>query len=118
MITADLNQWATRAEAFTAAYATHEQALALGQALVRSIPGLSSTLISPDARRLWHETWQERTAGRSEFTLPLRLLDVAVRFLNSGDPPDVRVLLELQAEERRLLRPLLGMSEDEEDEEG
>ena len=106
----------SRVEIFAAAYATHDQALALGQALVGSIPGLRSTLFSPDARRLWVETWQAQTAGRSEFTLPLHLLDVAVRFLNSGDPPDPRVLLELQAEERSLLKPLLGVEKNEEDE--
>ena len=116
VLNGDVGHWPARAEAFVAAYATHDQALALGQALVQSIPGLRSTLFSPDARRLWVETWQAQTAGRSEFTLPLHLLDVAVRFLNSGDPPDPRVLLELQAEERSLLKPLLGVEEDEENE--
>jgi len=115
LLAGDLNRWTARAEAFAAAYATHDQALALGQALVQSVPGLSSTLFSPDARRLWLETWQSQAGGRSEFTLPLRLLDVAVRFLNSGEPPDPRVLLELNAEERSLLKPLLGFEEAEED---
>lgn len=115
VLTGELSHWSARAETFASAYATHDQALALGQALVRSIPALRSTLLSPDARRLWVETWQAQTAGRSEFTLPLRLLDVAVRFLNSGDPPDPRVLLELQAEERSLLKPLLGVAEEEDE---
>ena len=114
-LTGDMSRWPARTETFATIYATHEQALALGQALVQSIPGLRSTLLSPDARRLWLETWQAQAGGRSEFTLPLRLMDVAVRFLNSGDPPDPRVLLELQAEERSLLKPLLGVEEDEED---
>jgi len=116
VLTGDMSRWPARTETFATIYATHGQALALGQALVQSIPGLRSTLFSPDARRLWVETWQAQTAGRSEFTLPLHLLDVAVRFLNSGDPPDPRVLLELQAEERSLLKPLLGVEEDEENE--
>jgi len=115
VLTGGLGQWSARAERFADAYATHNQALALGQALVRGVPGLSSTLFSPDARRLWLETWQSQAGGRSEFTLPLRLLDVAVRFLNSGEPPDPRVLLELNAEERSLLKPLLGFEEAEED---
>ena len=115
VLTSDLGRWPARAETFATTYATHDQALALGQALVRSVPGLRSTLFSPDARRLWLETWQAQTEGRSEFTLPLRLLDVAVRFLNSGAPPDPRVLLELNAEERSLLKPLLGVEETEED---
>ena len=116
MLTGNFGQWSERAETFVAAYATHDQALALGQALVRNVLGLHSTLFSPDVRRLWLETWQAQTGGRSEFTLPLRLLDVAVRFLNSGDPSDPRVLLELQAEERSLLKPLLSVEEDEENE--
>lgn len=116
ILTSDINQWRARVESLTTMYVTHEQALALGQALVRSVPGLHSPLISPDARRLWVTTWQSQTTGRSEFALPLRLLDVAVRFINSGDPPDTRILLELQAEERSLLKPLLGIKEAEEDE--
>lgn len=115
MFTSDLNQWQARAEALTSAYTMHGRAQALGQALAQSVPALGSPLLSPAARRLWYETWQAQTGDRSEFTLPLRLLDVAVRFLNSGDPPDARILLELPAEERSLLKPLLGVEDREED---
>jgi len=116
ILTSDLNQWPARTEALTAVYATHDQALALGQALVQSVPDLGSPLLSPAARRLWYETWQAQTGNRPEFTLPLRLLDVAIRYQDSGDPPDARILLELPAEERSLLKPLLGASAGAEDE--
>jgi tetratricopeptide (TPR) repeat protein len=115
VITSDLNQWPTRAEALTTVYTRHGQGQALGQALVQSIPTLGSPLLSPAARHLWHETWQARTGDRAEFTLPLRLLDVAIRYQDSGDPPDARILLELPAEERSLLKPLLGVEDREED---
>ena len=116
ILTGDLNQWPARTEALMTVYATHDQALALGQALVQSVPALGSPLLSPAARRLWYEMWQAQTENRSEFTLPLRLLDVAIRYQDSGDPPDARILLELPAEERGLLKPLLGASAEAEDE--
>ncbi len=116
VLTGDLGQWPARAEAFAAAYASHDQALALGGALVWSVPALGSPLLSPAARRLWYETWQAQTGDRLEFTLPLRLLDVAIRYQDSGDPPDARILLELPAEERSLLKPLLGANAEAEDE--
>jgi tetratricopeptide (TPR) repeat protein len=117
LIKGDLNQWTARAEAFTTAYTTHGQDQSLGQALVQSVPALASPLLSPAARRLWYETWHSVTGDRPEFTLPLRLLDVAIRYQDSGDPPDARILLELPAEERSLLRPLVGVADESEDEE-
>lgn len=116
MLNSSLQEWSLRTEVAIDIYETHNQTLVLGFALVGSIPSLDSTLFSPDARRLWYETWQTQAGGRSEFVLPLRLLDVAVRYLNSGDTPDARILLELAAEERSLLKPLLGIKDAEEDE--
>lgn len=82
----------------------------LGQALVRSIPALDSPMISSAARHSWLEVWREHVADKSEFQVPLRLLDVAVRYL---DTHDRRILLEIPTEERSLLRPLLGIQEAE-----
>ena len=85
-------------------------AASLGQALVRSIPVLGSPLISSAARRFWLDAWREPVADKPEFQVPLRLLDVAVRYLETHDQ---RILLELPTEERSLLRPLLGIKEAE-----
>jgi hypothetical protein len=58
--------------------------------------------------KLWLENWQEVVGSKPEFELPLRLLNVAVRFLETHDE---RLLLELPTEERTILRPLLGIEE-------
>jgi hypothetical protein len=65
-------------------------------------------MISSAARRLWFEEWRELVADKPEFQVPLRLLDVAVRYLETHDD---RILLELPTEERSLLTPLLGTGE-------
>ena len=52
--------------------------------------------------------WRELAGDRKEFQIPLRLLDVAVRYIGT---PDIRILLELSVEERKLLEPLLGVEE-------
>ncbi len=85
-------------------------ASSLGQAVVRSSPALDSPMISSAARHFWLEAWRELVADKPEFQVPLRLLDVAVRYL---DTHDQRILLELPTEERSLLRPLLGIKEAE-----
>jgi len=82
----------------------------LGQALVRSIPPLDSPMITSAVRHFWLEVWREHVANQPEFEVPLRLLDVAVRYLETHDQ---RILLELPTEERSLLRPLLGIKEAE-----
>jgi hypothetical protein len=53
---------------------------------------------------MWRDVWQELVGNRKEFELPLRLLDVAVRYRETHDP---RILLGLPVEERKLLEPLL-----------
>lgn len=55
--------------------------------------------------QLWLEIWQELTADRPEFELPLRLLAKAIEYKEkNGDP---RVLLTLAIEEREILKQLL-----------
>jgi hypothetical protein len=62
-------------------------------------------IISNKAAQTWLETWQELTGDRTEFKIPLRLLNTAVRYKQTKG--DRRVLLELAIEERSLLEPLL-----------
>ena len=68
-------------------------------------------MVSSMARRGWREVWQDLAGDKPEFQLPLRLLDIAVRFFETHDE---RLLLELPTEERTLLRPLLGLEKAEE----
>lgn len=81
----------------------------LGKGLVVSIRELMSPMVSDASAHKWWNVWQELTSDRSEFQIPLRLLNTAVRYRQTKSNP--RVLLELPIEERRLLKPLLGLEE-------
>ena len=83
-----------------ALYDKHEVVSELGLGLVRSIPALTSPMVSDTAAQMWSDVWRECAGNRAEFELPLRLLDVAVRYVKTHD---VRILLELSVEERKLL---------------
>jgi hypothetical protein len=68
-----------------------------------------SEMVSDKAAQTWLEVWQELTGDRTQFQLPLRLLNTAVRYRETKG--DKRVLLQLPIEERNLLKPLLGIDQ-------
>jgi tetratricopeptide (TPR) repeat protein len=107
--TKDAAIWKTRITTLIQLYNKHQVISALGQGLVRSIPALMSDMVSDKAAQTWLEVWQELTSDYTEFQIPLRLLNTAVRYRETKG--DKRVLLELPIEERNLLKPLLGISE-------
>ena len=89
---------------------TEEKALsALGQGLVASIRTLRNADVTPAIALSWWETWQDMVGETKELDLPLRLLGAAARYIEQRD---VRHLLALAIEERRLVEPLLGVQSD------
>ena len=103
LLTGNQTLWLERSEALMRIYSQQQSVLILGQALTTTLPNLKSPLISPAARQLWLETWQKTAGEILEMRLPLHLLDTAIRYIDSGDPPDSRILLELPIEERSIL---------------
>ncbi len=103
--THDAAIWKTRITTLIQLYDKHQVISALGQGLVRSIAALMSEMVSDKAAQTWLEVWQELTSDYTEFQIPLRLLNAAVRYRETKG--DKRVLLELPIEERNLLKPLL-----------
>lgn len=69
---------------------------------------LSSLMISHTAAQTWRDTWQERGGEYDALTIPLRLLDAAVRYRETHDQ---RVLLRLPMEERKVLEKILKVLE-------
>lgn len=112
LLAGDQVQWPARAETLTTLYSHHGISLVLGHALTATLPDVTSPLISPASRRLWLETWQKAAGESAELRLPLRLLDAAIRYFDSGNPPDPRILLELPVEERSILGSLLGVNQE------
>jgi tetratricopeptide (TPR) repeat protein len=96
--------WRERIMRLINIYDKHQVPAALGQGLVQNIPALNSPMVSNAAAQMWRDVWQELVDDRNEFQIPLRLLDVAVRYRETQDQ---RVLLELPIEERTLLEQLL-----------
>jgi tetratricopeptide (TPR) repeat protein len=100
--------WRTRIGNLIDFCVKHNLISALGPGLVQSISILKSEMVSDAAARIWRDLWRELAGDRTEFQLPLRLLDVAVRYLEAKDQ---RVLLELPIEERKLIEPLMEAEE-------
>ena len=96
----------TRITSLMAVYEKHEYLSVLGKGIVRNIPVLMSEMVSEKAARTWLELWQEPTSNYTQFQIPIRLLDAAVRYKETKG--DRRVLLELPIEERNLLEPLVS----------
>jgi tetratricopeptide (TPR) repeat protein len=103
----DTAAWRSRIKTLIELYDKHQVLSALGQGLVRSIPELSSEMVSDKATQIWLEVWRELVGDRPEFQISLRLLNAAVRYRETKG--DRRVLLELPIEERNLLKQLLGL---------
>ena len=89
-------------------YAKNKLLSELGKGLVDAIGSLMSEGISRSTAHAWRDEWEKLTDTYPEMQLPLRLLGVAVRY---KDRKDIRVLLELPIEERKILEPLLGVKE-------
>jgi len=107
--TYDAAIWRSRITTLIELYDKHQVISALGEGLVKSIPALMPEMVSDKAARTWLEVWRQIVGDRTEFQIPLRFLNAAVRYRETkGDP---RVLLELPIEERNLLKPLLGIEE-------
>lgn len=111
LLASDQAHWQARVETLITLYGQYGSNLVLGQALTATLPSVISPLVSPAARQLWLETWRKAAGESAEMRLPLRLLDAAIRYFDSGTPPDPRILLELPVEERSILESLLGVNQ-------
>jgi hypothetical protein len=111
LLNSDHAEWQKWARALIILYNQYALSIDLGQALTTTLPNVNTSLISPAARQLWLETWQNAAGEIVEMRLPLRLLEAAIRYYDSGTPPDPRILLELPIEERSILEALLGVNE-------
>jgi tetratricopeptide (TPR) repeat protein len=106
--TQDVSLWRDRTKTLINLYSKYDVLSSLGQGLVRSISDLYSPMVSDTAAQAWLDVWREVGGNKLELQIPLRLLDSAVRYRKSKD---IRILLELPAEERAVLKSLLGIEE-------
>jgi tetratricopeptide (TPR) repeat protein len=107
----DENRWKGRLERLLRVYAEVGAPTYLGIGLIRSLAMIR--LLKPSAASLssWRKVWREIGSDQDELRMPLRVFDVGISFLLSGDQ---RTLLDLVQEERRILSEVLELDTDEE----
>lgn len=90
-------------------HAKHNAVPQLGQDLIGSIPALFDPEITQDRADAWLAAWNAAGQGKPDLAIPLRLLTAAVAWKPKRD---VRALLALAIEERRILERLLPAEAD------
>jgi DNA-binding transcriptional ArsR family regulator len=104
--THDSTVWRHRVPALIDLYKRHQALMTLGQAIVQTLHTPMFEETAQAWHDVWRDVWREAAAGYAELRLPVCLLDITVRFLKKHD---LRVLLELPIEERKILEPFLGI---------
>ncbi len=97
--------WSSYKKAISAAINRNERQAIL-DVLVAAIRSLRSTGADTKIVQDSLADWQTILIGRSEFTIPFRMLTTAVQYLQTNDK---RILLELPAEQRTALLEYLGL---------
>ncbi|MFM9962284.1 MAG: tetratricopeptide repeat protein [Planctomycetaceae bacterium] len=105
----DTSRWRERVTQLVGLYAKVDSLSYVGDGLVRSLTLLRESPLSPDALGQWRDVWHDaiqtgREASHSPLSIPFRLFDVGVQFLQSRDSS---VLLDLPSEQRMLLQEVL-----------
>ncbi|MEX0819261.1 MAG: tetratricopeptide repeat protein [Pirellulaceae bacterium] len=87
-------------------YADASELTALGEGLVRSLNSIDAEMLSEKSLQTWRDAWLELGAERAELEIPLRIFRVGIEYLIQQDE---RVLLDLVATERTILRQALAL---------
>ncbi len=109
--TRDEDIWKARLERLLHLYPDGGALTDLGVALIRSLAAIRRDTPSAESLLSWRKAWHEVGSDQDELRMPLRVFDVGISFLLSGDQ---RVLLDLVQEERQILVEALGLEPDEE----
>jgi hypothetical protein len=88
-------------------YAEVRSLTQLGTQLVGSLNGIPEQLLSSNILAAWSDAWHEAGDGYEELRIPLRIYDIGLRYLQTGDR---KVLFDLVVEERKVLAEALGLA--------
>ena len=89
---------------FAEAFSKRKAVPQLGQGLIQSIPTLFEPEVTDARANEWLASWTAAGEGKPDLIVPLRLLKAAVEWKPKRD---IRALLQLAIEERRILEQLL-----------
>jgi tetratricopeptide (TPR) repeat protein len=79
----------------------------VGNALIVSLVKINAKMLSQEALDSWRQIWLDAGAGRPDLAFGLKLFDVGMKYLMTGDR---RVLLDLLSTERPIVMEALGLS--------
>lgn len=96
-----------------AAFARNAALGALGEALILNLRNAQVEGVSSELLDSWRDLWLEAGSQYPEMEVPLRIFRVGIEYLKTKDE---RVMLDLIATERRILRQALGLEEMTDDE--
>ena len=103
--------WPARAAQSVALYREHGALAYLGGALVQHLARVKESALNNSGLDQWFAGWATLASGDKVMEFPLRLFRTGIAFLKA-QPRDEGVLLQLPAEERRLVRMALGLAEE------
>jgi len=103
--------WKKRVEELVALCAEKKLVPSLGDALVRHLSEMDTSLINAEGLDQWVAQWEATGKAHLSLRVPLRLLRVGVEYLKTN-PRDEGVLLALPKEERRIVRSALKMPDE------
>ena len=106
--TLDCEAWRGCVARLVQIYATGEALGYLGDGLIRSLSLPTVRILNPDALTAWRDVWFAAGGTYDELRIPLRIFDVGIRYLQTGDQ---RVLLDLLSEERQILAEVFGLDQ-------
>ena len=102
-------QRTARLAALRGAHDDTGRARVLAAALLGMLPeAMRSASVSAERLGEWVRAWKEVAGEREDFRGALRIADAAVRYRAEEDE---RILLELPAEERKIVRQMLGLED-------
>ncbi len=98
---------------FLTAYSNNGALGVFGDSLICSLGDKYTEHSHPKSLDEWRDSWLEAASQYPEMELPLRIFRVGIEYLKTKDE---RVMLDLIATERRILRQALGLEEMADDE--
>lgn len=103
--------WHEHVERIIKIYDSAKKLPFLGEGLVLSLRKIDAKMLSQEALDAWRQIWLDAGAGRPDLAFGLKLFDVGMKYLITGDR---RVLLDLLSTERPIVMEALGLAEESE----
>ncbi len=106
----DAHKWKERVERLIVIFDKLDKLNYFGENMVNSLMDIDAKMLSREALDAWRKIWLEAGANRPDLQFGLKLFDVGMKYLMTGDR---RVLFDLLSTERSIVCEALGITEEE-----